>query len=162
MADNVKLAMEKIQEALDDYERSLGLLSTSNIDSAEINGYFTMTRDQINSLSPLDANEIAVRLIQYCIYIQKEHNKEQSRFNWSVAEITKYVSDKLDQISGYVKYENKVYLLAKQDEFLAKLTAIRDYAQVRLDRLTYLATSVRNLADCFINCSRTKLGMREK
>lgn len=159
---DAKSAMDKVQEALDNYERSLALLHTNTVDEAEINSYFTMTRDQIDKLNPLDCSEISTRLQQFGLYIQRQYNLEQSRYSWATAEITKYSSDKLEQISGYVKYENKLYLIAKTDEYMSKLLAIRDYAQTRLDRLTYLASSIKNLADCFTNCCRTKLAMREK
>ena len=160
---DAKSSMEKIQESLDNYERGLGLLSINTIDSAEINNYFSMTRDQINQLNPLDCNEISTRLIQYAFYIQRQHNVEQSRLSWSNCEILKYACDKTDQVGGqYTKFDAKIYLLSKQDEYISRLVAIRDYAQTRIDRLTYLATSIRNLADVFSSCAKTKIGMREK
>lgn len=160
---DAKSAMDKVQEALDNYERSLALLHTNTVDEAEINGYFTMTRDQINGLSPLDTSEIAIRLNQFAFNIQRNYNIEQSRISWSEAEISNYTSDKLQDVGGqYTKHDTKIHLLAKQDEYLSKLIKIRNYAKERQDRLTYLSSSIKNLADCFTNCSRTKLAMREK
>lgn len=160
---DAKSAMDQVQAALDVYERSLGILHTNNIDEAEINNYFCMKRNEIDALSPLDCTEIAIRLQQFGFHIQKSYNVEQSRLSWCEAEINKYCCDKTDQIGGqYTKYDNKVYLLGKQDEYLAKLLSIRNYAKVRCERLTYLAASIKNLADTFLSCGKTKIAMREK
>lgn len=160
---DAKSAMETVQTALDSYERSLGLLHTNNVDEAEINGYFTMARNDIDQLSPLNCNEIAVRLHQFAFHIQRQYNVEQSRLSWSDSEIVKYASDKVDQVgTQYTKYDNRLRLLAQQDEYLSKLLAIKNYAQQRLDRLTYLSSSVKNLADCFLSCAKTKVALRER
>ena len=155
--------MNQVQKALDDYERGLGLLHTNPIDEAEINGYFTMARNDIESLSAFDCVAIAVRLNQMAFYIQKNHNNEASRFSWAEAEINKYSANKLDSVGGqYAKHETKIYLLAEQDEYLSKLVAIKNYAKQRLDRLSYLASSIKSLSDSFSSVSKTKLALREK
>lgn len=160
---DAKSLMEKVQSALDDYESSLGLLHNHIIDETEINSYFNMKRNDIDQLSPLDCNEISIRLNQYAFFIQRNHNVEQSRFDWAETEIGKYASDKIDQIGGqYTKYDNKVWLLAKQDEYLNKLLAIKNYSRQRLDRLQYLSASIKNLADSFFSVSRIKIALREK
>lgn len=166
MADEnctAKAKMEQVQKALDDYEKQLKLPQNSNLGEDEINSYFNMARNDIEQLSPLSCNEISARLTQYAFYIQKEHNREQSRITWADTETTKYVSDKIDQVGGqYTKYNNKVWMLAKQDEYLTKILAIRDYAQQRVDRLTYLATSINRLSDVFQMTAKTKLALRER
>jgi hypothetical protein len=160
---DAKSLMEQVQAALDVYERSLGFLHINTVDEAEINNYFTMTRDQIDNLSPLDTNEIAIRLNQFAFFIQKQYNVEQSRLSWCESEINKYSADKLNDVGGqYCKFETKLYLIAKQDEFLNKLLSIRNYAKERLDRLTYLSSSIKNLADTFLSCSKIKITLREK
>ena len=163
MSNTAKSAMETVQIALDSYERSLGLLHTNNIDEAEINGYLTLGRNDIEQLDPISANCIAVRLHQFAFHIQRQYNVEQSRLSWSDAEIVKYASDKVDQVgSQYTKYENRLRLLAQQDEYLSKLLAIKNYAQQRLDRLCYLASSINNLASTFLSCAKTKVALRER
>jgi len=160
---DAKTTMKEIQNVLDSYERSLGLLHTSNIDEAEINGYFNMPRNDVEQLDPISANCIAVRLHQFAFYIQRQYNIEQSRLSWSCAEIMKYSCDKTGQVGDqYTKFDAKIYWLSKQDEYLAKLVAIRDYAQQRLDRLTYLSSSIKNLADTFLSCAKTKVTLRER
>ena len=160
---NAKTAMENVQKALNDYERSIGLLHVNNVDETEINGYFTMARNDVDSLSPLDCNSIALRLNQLAFFIQRNHNAEQSRLSWTETEITKYAADKTEGVGGqYTKYDNKLYILAKQDDYLNKLLAIRSYCKLRVDRLTYLASSIKNLADTFLSCGRTKIALREK
>lgn len=158
-----KSAMEQVQAALDVYERTLGLLHNNTVDEAEINNYFCMKRNDIDQLSPLDCQEISIRLTQYSFFIQRNYNAEQSRLSWCEAEINKYVCDKVDQVgSQYTKYDNKIYLLAKTDEYLSKLLTIRNYAKLRVERLSYLGASIKNLADVFSSCSKIKISMREK
>ena len=83
--------------------------------------------------------------------------------NYFASEIDKYAADKTDSVGGqYSKYESKLYLLAKQDEYLNKLLAIRNYAKQRVDRLTYLSSSIKNLADTFLSVSKTKIALRER
>lgn len=163
MSDIAKDKMEKVQQALNDYERSLGLLHMSNVDEAEINNYFNMNRDDIERLSPLDCIAIALRLNQLSFFIQRSHNAEQSRLSWSINEINSYCCDKLDQFSNsYYNYETKVNILAKQDSYLEKLVKIKNYAQLRVQRLEYLASGINNLAATFSSVSKTKISIRDK
>jgi len=163
MSDIAKEKMEKVQQALNDYERSLGLLHTNNVDEAEINGYFNMNRDDIEKLSAFDAIGIALRLNQLAFFMQRNHNAEQSRLAWTTNEINSYCCDKLDQFSNsYYNYETKVGILSKQDSYLEKLVQIKNYAQLRVQRLEYLSSGINNLAATFSSVSKLKITMRDK
>ena len=54
-------------------------------------------------------------------------------------------------------WDSQYYQAVKEDGYASKLESIRVYAQQRADRLTYLASSVKNLSDLYINLQRAKI-----
>ena len=71
---------------LDEYEASIALpryAAQYGVSESEINQYLTMTRDEIEKLSPEDCAQISYRLAQFAFHIQRTINREIARSNWS-------------------------------------------------------------------------------
>jgi hypothetical protein len=54
-------------------------------------------------------------------------------------------------------WDSQYYQAIREDGYALKLESIKTYAQQRADRLTYLASSVKNLSDLFVNLQRAKI-----
>lgn len=160
---DAKQKMENVQKALDEYEGKIGLPSTDNspCKEGELSSYLEMEKGEISSLTIQQCDEIAMRLAQSIIYVRRLYNKEMSRTTWCENEISAYVCDKLNTVGGqYDKYEIKVRILAKTDNYLDSLLRFRSYAQQRKDRLTDLANDLNGLKFIILEVKKTK--MREK
>ena len=77
-----KTAKEELQywdSILDEYENGLNLpnyqIAISAFGAEEINQYLSMNRDVIEKLSPEDCAQIAYRLGQYSLYMQRTINR---------------------------------------------------------------------------------------
>ena len=152
-----KEQMELVEKALDDYENNCGLPTATNpCTQEELQQYFAMNRDQIEKLSGEDCGQIATRLTQYAFYIQRLHNREHSRLVWANNQINDTISTELGSFDKYMKHETKVALIKKSNAYAQSLGKIIVYAEQRIQRLNFLAASIKNLADMMLANKRSK------
>ena len=156
----MKTAKEQIEywdTILDEYEHGLGMPSYKGdtLPEKELNEYLTMTRDVLEKMEITHCAEIAYRLGQFGFHIQRTINREQARINWADDEIKIVIADEINSYKGY-GYLEKSYQAIKHNEKASKLNSIKKYATQRLDRLTNLASSLKNLSDILINIQRAK------
>lgn len=143
---------------LDEYESSIGLPKyNSNIMSeSELNSYLTMSRDEIEKLTPDDCGQIAYRLSQFSFHTQRTINREQARFDWADETIKSIIANELNSYKGYGYLEKSLQAI-KQNEKASGLDKIKKYAQQRINRLSYIATSINNLANILMNIQKNKV-----
>lgn len=154
-----KEQVEQWDRVLDEYESSIGLGKYSdvhNFTNSELNTYFTMTRDAIEKLSPEDCAQISYRLAQYAFFLQRTLNREIARHNWAEETIKETIADELNNYKGYGFLEKSLQAIKHNDKAI-NLNKIKKYAQQRMDRLSYLANSVKNLSDIILSVQRTKV-----
>lgn len=154
-----KEQVEQWDRVLDEYESSIGLgkyNDVHNFTDGELNQYFTMTRDSIEKLSPEDCAQISYRLAQYAFFLQRTLNREIARHNWAEESIKETIADELNNYKGYGFLEKSLQAI-KHNEKATNLHKIKKYAQQRMDRLSYLANSVKNLSDIMLSVQRTKV-----
>lgn len=154
-----KEQLEQWDKVLDEYETSIGLgkyTDVHNFTHGEFNHYMTMTRDVIEKLSPEDCAQISYRLAQYSFFIQRTLNREIARNNWAEETIKETIADELNNYKGYGYLEKSLQAI-KHNEKASNLNKIKKYAQQRMDRLSYLANSVKNLSDIILMVQRTKV-----
>lgn len=154
-----KEQVEQWDKVLDEYESSLGLgkyNDSHNFVEGELNQYFTMSRDQIEKLGPEDCAQISYRLAQYAFFIQRTINREIARHNWAEETIKETIADEINSYKGYGFLEKSLQAI-KHNEKATNLNKIKKYAQQRMDRLSYLANSVKNLSDIMLSVQRTKV-----
>ena len=158
----LKTSKEEVKywdDILDEYEHSIGLGKFSDVHNfveSEMNDYFTMTRDSIEKLNPEDCAQIAYRLEQYAFFLQRTLNREIARHNWAEENIKETIADELNNYKGY-GYVEKSLQAIKHNDKASTLSKIKKYAQQRIDRLSYLANSVKNLSDIMLSIQRTKV-----
>ncbi len=154
---NTKEKVKEWDEILDSYENSIGFPKYNEclINEKELNEYFSMDRNVIEKLSPEDTAQISYRLSQFAFHIQRTLNREIARHNWAEETIKETIADELNSYKGY-GYVEKYYQAIKHNEKAFRLNMIKKYATQRLDRLTYLSSSLKNLSDILINIQRAK------
>lgn len=153
-----KEQIEHWDKVLDDYEKSIGLgsYSSSSLNEEELNNYFTMSRDQLEKLTPEDCAQIAYRLGQFAFHIQRTINREIARYNWAEETIKETIADELNNYKGYGFIEKSLQAI-KHNEKASSLNKIKKYAKQRTDRLSYLANNVKNLSDIILSIQKTKV-----
>lgn len=154
---NATEKMEVVNKALDDYEKEAGLPEPIKPgEEEELQVYFSMSRDEIESLSSKNCAAIAFRLAQYSLYIQRLYNRETSRLSWAKATLSEAISVDLKQYDKFTKHEIKVAQIAKENEFVGKIQSIINYAQQRVDRLYFLSSNIKYLSEVMISNQRVK------
>tara|TARA_R100000353_G_scaffold72348_1_gene55381 strand:+ start:833 stop:1189 length:357 start_codon:yes stop_codon:yes gene_type:complete len=114
-----------------------------------------MPRQQMEKLTVDQCAEAALALGGFSFYLQRSYNREIARVNWAEGAIRNVISGRESQYRG--SWDSQYYQAANEDGYTKKLLAIKKYAQQRADRLTYLASSVKNLSDLYINLQRAKI-----
>lgn len=155
---NTKDTVQEWDNVLDEYEKSIGIGTyASNIFSEdELNLYFQMPRNQIEKLTPEECVEIAYRLGQFSLHIQRTINRELARVNWAEELIKETIADELNSYKGYGYVEKSIQAIKHNDKASA-LNRIKRYAKQRSDRLQYIANSIKNLSDIMMTVSKTKV-----
>lgn len=143
---------------LDEYETSIGLPRYNNniMSESELNTYLTMSRDEIEKLTPDDCGQIAYRLSQFSFHTQRTINREQARFDWADETIKSIIANELNSYKGYGYLEKSLQAI-KQNEKASALDKIKKYAQQRINRLAYIATSINNLSNILMNIQKNKV-----
>jgi hypothetical protein len=158
----LKTSKEEVKywdDILDEYESSIGLGKYSdlhNFTDSELNDYFTMNRDSVEKLTPEDCAQISYRLAQYAFFLQRTLNREIARHNWAEENIKDTIADEINNYKGYGFMEKSLQAIKHNDK-ATSLSKIKKYAQQRIDRLSYLANSVKNLSDIMLSVQRTKV-----
>lgn len=158
-----KTSKEEVAEwdrILDDYESSIGLNKyiSDTLPETELNQYLTMSRDILEKLTTEDCGQIAYRLGQFAFHVQRTLNREIARINWSEETLKEVIADDINNYKGY-GYVEKSSQAIKHNDRAASLNKIKKFAKQRADRLTYLATSIKNLSDILISIQKSK-GMK--
>lgn len=153
-----KEELEYWDKILDEYEQSIGMPShQSNTETSdEIHQYLTMSRDVIEKLTPEDCAQICYRLGQMSFHIQRTLNREIARHNWAEDTTKMIIAEELNNYKGY-GYIEKFYQAVKNNDKASTLYKIQKYAKQRMDRLSYLSNSLKNLSDILISIQRNKV-----
>lgn len=143
---------------LDEYENAIGLprYVSSFMAEEELSGYLSMSRDEIEKLTPEDCGQVAYRLSQFSFHTQRTVNREQARYDWAEDTIKSIIADEINSYKGY-GYVEKSMQAIKHNEKASSLEKIRKYAKQRLNRLSYLATSINNMSHILLNVQKLKV-----
>lgn len=160
MMNTVKTSKEQVEfwdSVLDDYEKGIGLPNYSNdsLPEEELQQYLTMNRNVLEKLDIVQCAEIAYRIGQYGFHVQRTLNREQARMNWAENEIKITIADEINNYKGY-GYIEKSSQAIKHNDKANQLNKIVTFAKQRMDRLTYLSSSLKNLSDILISIQRAK------
>tara|TARA_R110000751_G_scaffold110348_1_gene207876 strand:+ start:1171 stop:1656 length:486 start_codon:yes stop_codon:yes gene_type:complete len=148
--------LDHVDSILDEYEGRLGLSQyTDEFHDTSVKDYMSMPRQQMEKLTVEECAEAALLLGGFSFYLQRSYNRELARVNWTNSCIKSMLAGRESQYSG--SWESQQNQAIKEDNYASKLKKIQVYAQQRADRTTYLANSVKNISDLFVNLQRAKL-----
>ena len=151
-----KERLDQVEAVLDEYEGKLGIGGYSeDFHDQSVKKYMSMPRQQMEKITVEECAEAALLLGGFSFYLQRSYNREVARVNWATSNLKKMISGREGQYKG--SWDSQYYQAVKEDKYATKLDNIKTYAQQRADRLTYLATSVKNLSDLYINLQRSKI-----
>lgn len=151
-----KERLDQIDKVLDEYESNLGLGSyAGDFHDQSVKQYMSMPRQQMEKLTVDECAEAALLLGGFSFYLQRSYNREIARVNWASSNLKRMMSGRELQYKG--SWDSQYYQAIREDGYALKLESIKTYAQQRADRLTYLASSVKNLSDLFVNLQRAKI-----
>ena len=154
--NTAKERLDQVEAVLDEYEGKLGIGNYSeDFHDQSVKKYMSMPRQQMEKITVEECAEAALLLGGFSFYLQRSYNREVARVNWATSNLKKMISGREQQYSG--SWDSQYYQAVKEDGYATKLDNIKTYAQQRADRLTYLATSVKNLSDLYINLQRSKI-----
>lgn len=159
MSRTAKEDLQYWDSILDEYESSISLPKYANqygVSEQEINQYLSMSRDEIEKLTPEDCAQIAYRLAQFAFHIQRTLNREIARLNWSEETIKETIADEINNYKGYGFIEKSLQAI-KHNEKASSLNNIKKYAKQRIDRLSYISNGLKNLSDIIMSIQRTKV-----
>lgn len=156
-----KTSKEELQDwdrILDEYESSIGLpkYNPGILPEEELSKYLSMNRDELEKFTPEDCGQISYRLTQFSLHIQRTINREIARANWAEENIKVTIADDINSYKGY-GYIEKSYQAIKHNEKANSLNKIKTYAKQRVDRLSYIANSIKNLSDILIAIQKIKM-----
>lgn len=143
---------------LDEYENSIGLPGYNNsvLPESELNQYLTMDRSSLEKLTPEDCGQIAYRLGQFAFHIQRTINRELARYNWADETLKETIADEINNYKGYGYIEKSTQAIKHNDK-ANSLNKIKKYAKQRSDRLSYIASSIKNLSDIILSVQKAKV-----
>jgi hypothetical protein len=156
-----KTAKEQLNEwdsVLDEYETKLGLpkYEEYSFDESELQEYLSMPRNVLEKFTPIMCAEVAFRLAQFSFYLQRSINRENARINWAEQTVKEIIANEINNYKGYGYLEKSLQAIANNSK-ANSLSKIQRYAQQRSDRLSYLASSIKNLSDILIAIQRNKI-----
>lgn len=157
--DPIMDRMNKLEEVLDEYENSLGLNKfNKSINEGDAQKYLSMSRGEIEKLTIEQCSEAALLISSLALHIQRAINREASRITWTKNYISEMICKKSHNFSG--KWDHQDMQAILEDDVSRKLYEIQKYAQQRVDRLTYISSSIRSMSDVYINLQRSRMSMR--
>ena len=154
-SNTAKDRLSKLDSVLDEYESSLGIPTfTNDFHDESAKKYLQLSRDQIEKFTPEQCAEAALLLASLSFHLQRSYNREVARVNWADQVLKTIVSGREQQYRG--SWDSQFYQAVKEDGYATKVADIKKYAQQRADRLTYLASSIKNISDIFLSVQRSK------
>lgn len=154
-----KEQLGKLDSILDEYEATIGLPPYSgDFHDPSVHKYMQMDRTSIEKLTLEECAEASLLLGSLSFHVQRSHNREVARMKWAETSIKSSISGRENQYSG--SWDSQYHQAINDNDYTRKLLAINKYAQQRSDRLTYVASSIKNLADLFMNLQKAKAGRR--
>jgi len=148
--------MNKVEAILDQYERAIGLpIFQENQEDSDVQRYISMDRNSMEKLTLEDCAIAALALGGYSFYLQRALNRENARVNWASTLLKKLVAGKESQYNG--SWDSQYHQVIKNDDYMTGILLIQQYAQQRANRVTYLATSIKNMSDLYVNLQKAKV-----
>lgn len=149
---------EDVLKALDHYEVKLGLpVAFPPGDETELQTYFSMTRTDIEALTPTQCSAIAARLACFAFYIRRMYNREAATNQWANDALNDLMAKEMGNYNNVIaKHEVKIAMMAKENKAIEELCRLLSQSKQRMLRLEHLGDNLQYMARTFENNQRAK------
>lgn len=149
--------LQEIDRLLDEYETKTGLVKFEQeySQSLDLKKYLSMSKEMLDKIHPDECAVAAVILSSAAHHIQRAVNRESSRVSWAKTQLKKQVTPRLHNYRGG-SFDQIFNMAALDDEYSRKIMSIMDYAQLRVDRLAFIAQSINSVSNDLKNLERSK------
>ena len=149
---------DNIVEFLNNYENSIGLKEWSY--SSVVNDSMNLDANQLKQMTAEECSEMAYQILQYCAYLQRKINFEDSIINWANSKLELVIADKVQAYGGsgksFITYDEKRMSAIKGDEAAQRLYIIKVAAENRLKRISFLPKRLEAMANVLTDLQYTK------
>lgn len=154
MAESLDEKMKLAEEILDEFENihQIGRVSAPT----ELENILNLKYNQLEKLQHIQCSEYGFLLAQYAYYIQRVHNKESASLKWVKEQIDTIVASQWFNYEGWIKYETRIKLIAKENNALAKLVKQQAFLEQKLERISFLGARIDKMAEMMENLGRAK------
>lgn len=141
-----------VEESLNEFEAK-HKIPRPNVSKDLVEKY--MNQQNVSSLTLDECGEAALILSQYSYYIQTVINKEKALIRWTNYSIEQVVTRDIDKYIGY-KYEERLSKAIVNNDYASKVNKLKVNAEIKVERLQFLASKIDSIAKIYIELSQTK------
>ncbi len=135
-SDTVVQKLKDLEILLEEYEHRI------NLTVKPLKVELDITRDVLLKMSPLDINGYRWELSQYSLYLQKELNKQTSRYNWAETNLKRLLEKECDEYPGF-KWEERQANAMNANSYAQQLHYLKVKAKAVIDRLSFLPNKIQ-------------------
>jgi uncharacterized protein YjeT (DUF2065 family) len=156
---SVEERLGAVEAALDDFEDGLGLPRGQPVASqSAVRELLEATPEQLRSMGAIELGEGAVLLEQFAFHVQRAVNRQQARARRCEEGIKKALSGSIHRQQASSAEERKMMAIAN-NSVAERLHAAMVDAQLRIDRLAYLAQRANDMSRAIMALASTKRGV---
>jgi hypothetical protein len=146
--------MELAHKLLDEFE-SIHNLTRPTVPN-ETEEILNLTHLQLEKLGAVECAEHAYQLAQYSYYIQRVYNKESASLKWLRDKLDYFIAATWNNYDSYTKYEIRGRLIARDNDVVTRLLKLISYSEQKIERLSFLGTTISKMSDKLENLQRAK------
>ncbi len=153
--ESVGTRVNILNSFLDNYDNSVGLGKIYFDD--RVQEYLTLTYEELNSYDAEECNIAAYTLERYALYLQKEINRNQAKYNWALENIVKIIG-KIGNNYGdkWTKYEMRRSMVINDNEYAEALNSLAMEMNIKITELSYITKNISSISNTLKNLSRNK------
>ena len=151
--------IRKLNEYLDEFETEIGLPPSLVINNKEeFNHYLNMNIMDLEKMDSIGCGNVAYRLTQFSLHIQRILNKENAKKRMLENRINGFICKTVGQFP-YIKGELARAAAISENDAAKKLDDELLKCDIKIEELTYLSSGIQKLSDQLKNLQFSK---REK
>lgn len=150
--------LQATNDGLDKYEQGIGLPNVTSLAvEAEAKRILNLEPSVLNKMSATECGESAFCLRQYSWYLQRSLNKERTNMKWAEESTKRTIAATIHNYRG-VSYEERKMQAVKDNDVASNLDTLRIKAQLKIDRISFLADKIGDMAKSLESLQFTKRG----
>ncbi len=147
--------LNEVDKWLDQFEEKIGLPKYTDVINTETAKYIELTDADLAKLTPEECDYIGLHLDRLAFSIQRAYNRELAHLTWANENLKLYIADKCQNYRG--SFLQQELQAIKDDDYASKLYKMKVFAQQRVDRLSFIASSLHKRSDKIFNLKTIKV-----